>query len=212
MSTALRSPDVAAAVRRRWLHILPAAGRCLGAQVSGVDVRSPLPPQLLVELRKALLKYRVLAFSPECTGTRAGGGAIMTEDQLVAFFAQFATPLRQDGREASAGERRPEVFWVTNIHPTGSVLPESPFLSDSELQLHSDLSYRAQPGSRQGPPASGEAGSWSPRPRTRGPNAHPSPRAVRGYRKRHKSRIPPAHATGRVLPGWGAASPAAPIP
>lgn len=125
----------------------PVAGCCLGAEVRGVDVRSPLPSPVLTELRQALLRHRVLAFAPECTGTGADGSRGLSEEQLVAWFAQFATPLAQDGRKGSAGQHCPEVFWVTNIHPSGSTLPTSPFLSDSELQLHSDLSYRAQPGS-----------------------------------------------------------------
>ena len=70
----------------------------------------------------------------------------LSEDELVDFFRVFDVPLPQEGRENSRGQRK-EIFKVTNIHDVpAEESPTSPFLTDAELEFHSDLSYRLEPG------------------------------------------------------------------
>ena len=62
---------------------------------------------------------------------------------MVAFFSHFGEALPQQGREEARGSRC-EIFTVTNMLPGAP--SSSPFLSDAELEWHSDLSYRREPG------------------------------------------------------------------
>ena len=121
------------------------ATRTIGALVRSVRLSaSPMQPRQAAELRAALLSHRVLVFSPECAaGSGEDGG--LTEAELIAHFDHFGEALPQDGREEVRGDD-PRIFRVTNIHPGDSPPPTSPFLTDAELEFHSDLSYRASPG------------------------------------------------------------------
>ena len=129
------------------------AARSIGAVVRGVSLsgrsssggHTPLQ-EAAGKLRAALLRSKLLVFHPECAAGRSGSGAL-TEDELVDFFSVFDTPLPQEGRENSRGQRK-EIFKVTNLHdvPAGEEAPTSPFLTDAELEFHSDLSYRTDPG------------------------------------------------------------------
>ena len=61
--------------------------------------------------------------------------------EMVQWFGALGVPLPQRGREVVRGECD-EIF-VLSDHGEAS---ESPFLSSAALELHSDLSYRQQPG------------------------------------------------------------------
>ena len=96
-----------------------------------------LASEAAADVRNHLLKYGVLAFPPD------GAGDDLTESAFVDWFSSFGNPLPQEGRETSRGSTRHEIFHVTNM---GAVPSNSPFLSDAELEWHSDLSYRCVPG------------------------------------------------------------------
>jgi alpha-ketoglutarate-dependent taurine dioxygenase len=127
----------------------------LGAIVRGVSISGRTPAaaaarqtplqDAAAQLRTALLRSKVLVFAPECTRSTTDAGTL-SEDELVDFFSVFDVPLPQDGRENSRGQRN-EIFKVTNIHDISTEeAPTSPFLTDAELEFHSDLSYRLEPG------------------------------------------------------------------
>ena len=136
------------------MELLACTGaRTFGAVVRGVSLsgrragttrQTPLQ-EAAAQLRSALLSSKLLVFAPECTRSSTGGGTL-TEDEMVKFFSIFDVPLPQDGRENSRGQRE-EIFKVTNIHDVpAEAAPTSPFLTDAELEFHSDLSYRLEPG------------------------------------------------------------------
>ena len=140
------------------MELIGCAGtlRTFGAIVRGVSISGRSTPAAHVprhtplhdaatRLRAALLSSKVLVFTPECTSSTADKGTL-SEDELVDFFRVFDVPLPQDGRENSRGQRK-EIFKVTNIHDVpAEESPTSPFLTDAELEFHSDLSYRLEPG------------------------------------------------------------------
>lgn len=99
----------------------------LGAQVTGADALH-LPAATILA---ALHRHKVLHLRP---------GAI-SQAELVEWFASLGvTPLSQLGREHARGSERDEVFVVSDRGEP------SPFLSAARLELHSDLSYRREPG------------------------------------------------------------------
>merc|ERR1712216_456092 len=65
----------------------------------------------------------------------------MSQRELVEFFSTLAVPLPQRGRENAKGECE-EVLVLTDHGRPG----ESAVLSAEALELHSDLSYRQEPG------------------------------------------------------------------
>jgi alpha-ketoglutarate-dependent taurine dioxygenase len=64
----------------------------------------------------------------------------ITQSDMVEWFASLGVqPLPQRGREHARGAE-PQVFVVSDLGEP------SPFLSSAHLELHSDLSYRREPG------------------------------------------------------------------
>lgn len=117
MATALAKPTFS---RLEVAPLTPA----MGAEISGVDLRSELPDATIAELRRALLAYKVIFFRDQN----------ITQEQHIAFARRFgelevhpATPKDQN---------HPEVFHLRTSpdgRPTGANL------------WHSDVTWRAQP-------------------------------------------------------------------
>jgi taurine dioxygenase len=127
------------------MRVLPLGGsaRAIGALVAGACPSQQLGPQRSTELRQQLLQHSVLVFRAVATSAAGCPPPPLSEDALVEFFRHFGEALPQQGREEARGSR-PEIFTVTNMLPGAP--STSPFLSDAELEWHSDLSYRREPG------------------------------------------------------------------
>ena len=98
-----------------------------GARIKGG--LGALSPKAVVQ---ALYKHKVLHFP--CSEP-------MDQTQFIDWFERLGVAaLPQRGREQASGEVDPRVFVLSDRGD------KSPFLSAAPLELHSDLSYRRQPG------------------------------------------------------------------
>jgi len=125
------------ATELRHITIRPLTGH-IGAEIGGVDLRAPLPPEVVDEIKAALLQWRVIFFRDQD----------LTHDQHITFASAFGQPTlghpvfgfveshkqvysvaKNRFKERSTGEPliRPWTGWHTDVTaavnpPAGSIL------------------------------------------------------------------------------------------
>ncbi|MBH72990.1 MAG: taurine dioxygenase [Rhodospirillaceae bacterium] len=107
-------------------------GRVAGAELPGLDLRSPLAEENINFILTALAKYHVLSFPDQD----------LTKDQQVLFTKQFG---ELEGHVAldHSGKPFPAVHIVSNLDPDGQ--PTAKPRSHGNYFWHSDKSYHATP-------------------------------------------------------------------
>ena len=109
---------------RPYHHVtLKPLGATIGAEISGVDLREPIPDEVFAEIDRAHLDYKVIFFRDQD----------VTNDQQIAFARRFGEleehpflPAKQGHDEVVRFEKGEEAVGVENI-------------------WHSDVSWRENP-------------------------------------------------------------------
>ena len=86
----------------RYLQVSPVAG-ALGAEVQGVDLARPLAPEVVGEIRQALLAHLVILFPRQRLGPA----------ELLAFAERFGQPTEYPHMKGLPGH--PHVIAVTKL-------------------------------------------------------------------------------------------------
>ena len=102
----------------------------IGAEISSLDLRAPLPVATIKTLRQAWLEHQLLLFR----------GQDLTEQEQVRFAEYFGSPVggRNKAKEAGRGDRDPRIMLIGNIREDGKAIGSLP---DGELQFHSDSAF-----------------------------------------------------------------------
>lgn len=107
----------------------------IGAELTGVDLRGPLPDQVFEQIRDAFHAHSVLVFR----------GQDITDEQQVAFSARFGELERTTFTVATDN---PYIYKLSNIDADGDVLPpdnaKRTFLVVN-ARWHTDSSFRENP-------------------------------------------------------------------
>jgi taurine dioxygenase len=112
------------------IQVVPSGGP-LAAEIRGLDLRHPLPPESAQVVRQALWDHCVIYFR----------GQQISEEQQVQFTRIFGTPVEHVRKQA---ERRvKEIFIISNVKENGEMIGA---LGNDEISFHSDLSYMPKPG------------------------------------------------------------------
>ena len=110
----------------------------LGAEVRGVDLSRPVPPEVFAEIEAAFNRHGILVFPHQP----------LTDEQQLAFSRLFG-PLEVNPNYAGAKMRlRPDVADISNLDPEGRVLPRDDRRNLFNLgnQLwHTDSSFKHVP-------------------------------------------------------------------
>ncbi len=109
----------------------------LGAEVRGVEMRSPLSPERFRELHDIWMEHLVLVFPEQH----------VTDEEHVAFTRYLGEP-EIFHQKIIKSRRVPEIFRVSNVDDDGVLMPpDHPTVQQVSLaQLwHTDGSYRAIP-------------------------------------------------------------------
>ena len=123
-------------------------GFALGAEVTGVDMRSPLPAEDLQAIYRAWLKHLVLVFP----------GQDLEADELIAFSRHFGELDRHDSTPHYRDPDHPEILLVTNRQRDGK--PSE--TRNTGRNWHSDLTYTRHPAKgalllcKEKPPVGGD--------------------------------------------------------
>ena len=104
-----------------------------GVEISGVDLREPLPGYLYEEIIEALIKHHVLVFKNQA----------LTKEQQAEFTENFGELEGHVGRLPD-GSRFPVVHTVTNIDAVTGCPSKAPH-TDGNYYWHTDKSYHAIP-------------------------------------------------------------------
>jgi taurine dioxygenase len=114
------------------LTITP-TGAALGAEVSGVDVRT-MDDETFAAIHRAWLDYQVLLFRRQQ----------LSDQDLIAFSRRFGdldhAPIQENGRRFVDGY--PEIYVVSNVVEQGVAIGS---LGAGEAVWHTDMSYLARP-------------------------------------------------------------------
>ncbi len=110
--------------------IIPTGG-ALGAEIRGLDLRRPLPPETVVAVRQAFLAHCVVFFR----------GQTLSEQQQVDFTRYFGEPVVHVQKQAAGATS--EIMVVSNLKKDGRPIGA---LGHREIEFHSDLSYMPKPG------------------------------------------------------------------
>jgi taurine dioxygenase len=114
------------------LTVIP-TGAALGAEISGVDLRT-LDDDGFAAIHRAWLDHLVLLFRDQRLG----------DDDLIAFSRRFGeldwAPVQETGRRFVDG--RPELYVVSNVVENGIAIGS---LGAGEAVWHTDMSYLADP-------------------------------------------------------------------
>jgi alpha-ketoglutarate-dependent 2,4-dichlorophenoxyacetate dioxygenase len=127
----------------------------IGAEVEGVDLARPVPPDLFAEIEAAFDRHAVLVFPAQVLG-----------DEQQMAFSQLFGPLEKNPVYAGQKLRlRPEVADISNVDPDGNILsldhPRRRFNMGNQL-WHTDSSFKRVPAkcsllsAREIPPVGGE--------------------------------------------------------
>ena len=115
------------------LFSITATGAALGAEVSGVDLRT-IDDDVFAAVHKAWLDYQVLLFRRQHLSDR----------DLIAFSRRFGdldhAPVQENGRRFVDGH--PEIYVVSNVVERGVAIGS---LGAGEAVWHTDMSYLANP-------------------------------------------------------------------
>jgi taurine dioxygenase len=121
--------------RRQWrseLEVIP-AGKALGAEIRGLDVRT-IGSDEFECIYRAWLDHQVLLFR----------GQQLTDENLIAFSRRFGeldwAPIQETGRRFVEGH--PEIYIVSNVIENGEPIGS---LGAGEAAWHTDMSYLEKP-------------------------------------------------------------------
>ncbi len=129
----------------------------LGAEITGIDLRQPVPPETFAEVEAALNKHAVLIFPAQP----------ISDEQQIAFSRLFG-PLETSPNYAGSQKRRlrsREIIDISNLEPEGRVMSadDKRLLFNRGNQLwHTDSSFKYVPArcsllsAREIPPTGGE--------------------------------------------------------
>src|SRR6476659_4143496 len=109
----------------------------LGAEVRGVDMRTPLDPDTFSAVHDAWMQYLVLVFP----------GQQITDEEHVEFTRGFGEP-EVFHQNIIRSRRVKEIFRVANVDDEGNLMsPDHPTVKQVSLAQfwHTDSSYRAIP-------------------------------------------------------------------
>ncbi|MBV8166643.1 MAG: TauD/TfdA family dioxygenase, partial [Alphaproteobacteria bacterium] len=101
-----------------------------GARVAGIDLREPLTPARVAEIRDLLHAHQILLFS----------GQQLTQESLIAFSRPFGE-LQLSVYDKYTGPGHPEVLVLSNVKQDGKPIGIDKF----GRTWHTDLSYMARP-------------------------------------------------------------------
>jgi taurine dioxygenase len=108
-------------------------GAALGAEVSGVDLRT-MDNEIFTVVHQAWLDYQVLLFRRQH----------LSDQDLIAFSRRFGdldhAPIQENGRRFVDGH--PEIYVVSNVVEQGVAIGS---LGAGEAVWHTDMSYLADP-------------------------------------------------------------------
>jgi taurine dioxygenase len=105
---------------------------CLGAEISGLDLRQPFDAETLAGVRAAWLDNLVLCFR----------GQKLSDAELIAYSEQFGELDRVPAWDQFHAEGFPEVLVVSNVTKGGLAIG---VLGDGEASWHTDMSYIERP-------------------------------------------------------------------
>ncbi len=129
----------------------------IGAEIAGIDLRQPVPPETFAQVEAALDKHAMLIFPAQP----------LTDEQQIAFSRLFG-PLETSADYAGSKKtriRHREIEDVSNLDPEGRVMSagDSRLLFNRGNQLwHTDSSFKHVPArcslllAHEIPPAGGE--------------------------------------------------------
>ena len=129
----------------------------LGAEITGIDLRQPVPPETFAAVEAALNKHAVLIFPAQP----------ISDEQQIAFSRLFG-PLETSPNYAGSQKRRlrsREIIDISNLEPEGRVMSadDKRLLFNRGNQLwHTDSSFKYVPArcsllsAREIPPTGGE--------------------------------------------------------
>ena len=112
------------------MTVVPTGG-ALGAEIAGLDLRRPMPPETVAAVRRAFLAHCVVFFRGQTLG----------EPEQVAFTRYFGEPVVHVRKQAAGAT--PEIMVVSNLRKDGKPIGA---LGHREIEFHSDLSYMPKPG------------------------------------------------------------------
>jgi taurine dioxygenase len=104
--------------------------KCVGAQISGIDVSKPLPDDVFKRIDDAYNQYSVLVFRDQK----------LTPEQQIAFSRRFGD-LEISPRTQFALPSHPEVLVLSNIVVDGKPIGNA----DAGRTWHTDMSYTKTP-------------------------------------------------------------------
>jgi taurine dioxygenase len=102
----------------------------LGLEILNVDLRNPLPPPVIAQLREAWYEGLILLLREQN----------LTEEDQVRFAEYFGPPARTINVHNTG--RHPAVMLVTNIRKDGKPIGALP---DGEMHFHTDQCYVEKP-------------------------------------------------------------------
>ena len=112
-------------------------GKALGADIQGIDLRSPLAAEQVARLEEAWSEHLVLRFR------RQGG---MSQQDLVRFSSYFgdldARPVRGSQHGSSQEDVPPEINVISNVLVDGKPIGG---LGSYEAVWHADMTYNERP-------------------------------------------------------------------
>ena len=129
----------------------------IGAEIAGIDLRQPVPPEIFAEIQAALDKHAMLVFPAQS----------LSDEQQIAFSRLFG-PLEMSAEYAGSSKsrvRHREIEDVSNLDPEGRVMSadDQRLLFNRGNQLwHTDSSFKYVPArcsllsAHEIPPAGGE--------------------------------------------------------
>lgn len=133
------------------LQVRP-TGAALGAEITGVDLRS-VGEREFAQIHRAWIEHLVLLFR----------GQSLTDDDLIGFSRRFGAldwaPVQETGRRFVEG--KPEIYVVSNVTENGVPIGS---LGSGEAVWHTDMSYISDPPKAsmlyalQVPPRGGDTG------------------------------------------------------
>src|SRR5229473_2401416 len=125
-------------------------GAALGAEISGVDLRT-IDEDCFAAIHRAWLDHLVLLFR----------GQVLDDDDLIAFSRRFGeldwAPVQETGRRFVDGH--PELYVVSNVIENGVPIGS---LGAGEAVWHTDMSYLADPPKASMPPGAGSPPGGGP--------------------------------------------------
>jgi taurine dioxygenase len=112
------------------MTVAPTCG-ALGAEITGLDLRQPMPADTVGALRQAFLDHCLIYFR---------GQTLSEADQvrLTCYFGEPAVHVRDQAERATQ-----EIMMVSNVKKDGKPIGA---LGSREIEFHSDLSYMPKPG------------------------------------------------------------------